>query len=145
MGSAPRARTRLSVPSPSSALVPMLRPAWGWGQCSSSGIRRERGGSRISRLAGCTTSKGSRHPAAYGGWWGEEGGQHGELILVLKKGWDNLSPLVSVISCSHSGLCLKQNQPLVLLFLKYVLCLRGGRICSVTVHEANTSAQHCKL
>lgn len=54
----------LPAPAPSSALVPMLRPAWGWGQRSGSGSRRERSESRISRLAGCTTSKRSVHPAA---------------------------------------------------------------------------------
>lgn len=62
-GILPGAGSRLGVPAPSSALVPMLRPAWGWGQRSGSGSRRERSESRFSRLAGCTTSKRSAHPA----------------------------------------------------------------------------------
>lgn len=53
-------------PFPSSSLVPMLWPAQGWGQCSSSRSRREHSESWVSCLAGCTTSKQSVCPAAEG-------------------------------------------------------------------------------
>lgn len=96
----------------------MLQPAWGWGQRSGSGIRREHSERQISRLTGCTTSKRSVRPAAWGAGEGREGGQPSELIFGQKQGQENSGPFDFTVSHSHSRLCLKQNQLPPLRFLE---------------------------